>query len=139
VSQEFRQHAGRRRALGPARLACAISGAATVLSLVFSGCLNPRPEELPSSQAPEGPGAPGDDNLFAPRPSETCDDNSLLGGCAAPAGIGESDTDGADDEPASEPEDSPIDLNRNGQDAGTFAGEAGVGLDAGVGGDAGAP
>lgn len=42
------------------------------------GCLNPRPEELPSSLEPV-PSAPVVDS-----PRETCEDNPLLTGCAAP-------------------------------------------------------
>lgn len=53
------------------------------------GCLNPRPEEDPSFQvgaAPPGDNSPGDQAVTPATPErETCSDNPLLAGCAAPS------------------------------------------------------
>jgi hypothetical protein len=64
----------RRRAL---LAACAALVAAIALGVPGSGCLNPRPEELPSGSDP--------DLLPATEPMrETCEDNPLLAGCDLP-------------------------------------------------------
>jgi hypothetical protein len=82
--------ARRRRAL---LAACAAFMVVVALGVPGSGCLNPRPEELPSADAQQNntPDAPI---------RETCDDNPLLAGCelpdqdinAAPADEGDSPT-----------------------------------------------
>jgi hypothetical protein len=56
--------------------ACFVA-AALELSLAVPGCLNPRPEELPSSSNDQGAG-----NVVPLAPmADTCDDNPLLAGC----------------------------------------------------------
>jgi hypothetical protein len=63
----------------PLLAACAAFMVVVALGFPGSGCLNPRPEELPSTYSIEG--APGPD----PAPTrETCDDNPLLGDCELP-------------------------------------------------------
>jgi hypothetical protein len=71
--------AGRDGARGRRALlaACAAFLAVVALGLPGSGCLNPRPEELPSADF----GLPG----MAPPERETCDDNPSLGGCELPS------------------------------------------------------
>jgi hypothetical protein len=60
--------------------ACAAVVAAAALGFPGSGCLNPRPEELPSSQF----SLPGDEPRPAEPVRETCDDNPLLAECELP-------------------------------------------------------
>jgi hypothetical protein len=68
------------------------------LGLPGSGCLNPRPEELPSANVTEN--TPGS----APAPTrETCSDNPLLGECELPeADINAAPADEGDAPPSGE-------------------------------------
>jgi hypothetical protein len=113
--------------------ACAAFVAAVTLGLPGSGCLNPRPEEVPGADA----------NLFEPAmvERETCEDNPLLAGCDLP----DEDINGA---PVEAPAPNPTDLDGpepespppgDAPEAGASAGGAGGG-DAGSDvQDAGAP
>jgi len=112
------------------------------LFLQLSGCLNPRPEELPSGSS--SPNTPG----FAER--ETCESNPQLGGCELPdsdinAGPGDGDLSDnpSDAEESGAPASAPENLSGGGdRDGGaaasteTDAGSLGNARDAS---DAGAP
>jgi hypothetical protein len=79
----FEDGLGRASLAGRARRRALLAAFAAVVAFVGlavpgSGCLNPRPEELPSS-GPSGV----DDDVAAPV-RETCDDNPLLAGCDLP-------------------------------------------------------
>lgn len=110
--------------------------AAVALGLPGSGCLNPRPEELPSAEASR-PNA----DFGAGPVRETCSDNPLLAGCDLPP------TD-INDEPVSETpapgtesnvvDDGTPEPAAPGDEAAGPAGGGGGG-DAGTPADAGAP
>jgi hypothetical protein len=104
--------------------ACAAFMVVVGLGFPGSGCLNPRPEELPSADLTQ-PNSP--DPGSAPI-RETCDDNPLLAGCDLP------DQD-INDSPVSEP---PADTAGNlgeGSPEPTAPGDAPSGGDNGAGGD----
>jgi hypothetical protein len=62
----------------PFALVCCVA-AALELFFAIPGCLNPRPEELPSSGNDDGQSGP----VVPLTPQrETCEDNRLLAGCA---------------------------------------------------------
>jgi hypothetical protein len=68
-----------KRARASQALVCVITAAVELL-IFIPGCLNPRPEELPSRESTQ-PVAPEP----APVPDrESCGDNPLLGGCELP-------------------------------------------------------
>jgi hypothetical protein len=107
------------------------------LGLPGSGCLNPRPEELPSTQF----SLPDEPTPVEPV-RETCDDNALLGGCSLPP------SDINDDPIEAPPSQTPDNLNGEGAPqaqpaAGSEMGGAGGGGDGDAGSDvpadAGAP
>ena len=104
----------------------AIVVAALGLGFPGSGCLNPRPEELPS-------GANGEAERPAEVLRETCEDNPLLAGCALPETDVNADDIGNDesDAPPADPE-PPLNLggagasDDGGGDAGVSAADAGA-------------
>jgi hypothetical protein len=76
ATPESHERHGRR----PLLAACAAFMVVVGLGFPGSGCLNPRPEELPSADLTV-PNTPG----LEPAPTrETCDDNPLLADCALP-------------------------------------------------------
>jgi hypothetical protein len=109
--------------------ACAAFVVAVALGFPGSGCLNPRPEELPSADF----GAPG----TPPPVRDTCDDHPLLGDCDLPAQDinGEPLPSGSSEDEAAPRDPAPVDVDANGASGPSAPGEeAGAG---GGGGDAG--
>jgi hypothetical protein len=116
----------------PALLAaCAAFVAAVALGFPGSGCLNPRPEELPSADF----GAPG-----SPTPvRETCDDNPLLGACELPVQDinGEPLPSESNDDEAAPPSATPVEGDPNSDSGSSTAGNEAAGAGGGGGADAG--
>jgi hypothetical protein len=111
--------------------ACATFMAVVALGLPGSGCLNPRPEELPSADFTQ-PNTP-DESLTPIR--ETCDDNPLLAGCDLPEQ--DINADPVSDDGAS-PGEPPANLGGESAPEPTAPGDEAPSGGDGAGGDAGA-
>lgn len=112
--------------------ACAAFMAVAGLGLPGSGCLNPRPEELPSDYVTE----PNSAEPVAAPTRETCDDNPLLGGCELPEQ--DINADPVDDDDAPPPSETASMAGSESSPEPAAPGEEAPVGGAGAGGDAGA-
>lgn len=112
--------------------ACAAFIAVVALGLPGSGCLNPRPEELPSADSTQ-PNSP--DPALSPI-RETCDDNPLLAGCDLPDQ--DINADPVSDDGATSPGETPSNLGGESAPEPAAPGDEAPSGGDGAGGDAGA-